>query len=226
MRAGLSKSRAHPPATSQIRLALATCLMNSPTSSPDIDGASVLPIVVLDACVLLNLYASGRVDEILRAVPFRYVVASSVRHEALWYFAPASHGSELLDRHDILLDPLLEAGTIELGDLTLDEQASFVKLAQHLGDGEAESAALAIGRSGLVATDDVKAIQLFGRLTPRLNTIETGDLLQCWEEHSGADPLTVAAVLQAIQRGARFSPRRDARSSTWWQQRIREISLH
>jgi hypothetical protein len=200
--------------------------MNSLTSSPDNDGASLVPIVVLDACVLLNLHASGRVDEILRAIPFRCLVASSVRHEALWYFAPASHDSQLLERHDILLDPLVEAGTIEVADLTADEQVSFVKLAQYLGDGDAASGALAVGRSGLVATDDVKAIQLFGRLTPPLSTIETGALLHYWEEHSGAGPTTVAAVLHAIQRGARFSPRGDAHSSTWWQQRIREISLH
>lgn len=198
--------------------------MNPPINSGG-EGASSLPgVVVLDACVLLNLHASGRVYEILEALPIRCLVASSVRREALWYLGQSDHDKALLERRDVLLDPLVAACGIEVIDLTVAEQVMFVELAEHLDDGEAASGALAIGKSAAVATDDLKAIRVFGRLRPPLRTVETGTLLRCWEERSGAKRSAVVAALLAIQRGARFSPRRDADGATWWRERVRELS--
>lgn len=197
-----------------------------PLTSPANAGDSPVPdVVVLDACVLLNLYASRRVEEILASLPFRCVVAAQVQRETLWYLAPAE-GNQRLERRSITLDSLVETQRVGVIDLTSAEESAFVELAQHLGDGEAASGALAIGRAAPVATDDFKAIQLFRRLNPPLRTIGTATLLRCWEERSQLTRSDVANTLHAIRRGARFSPRPDADDATWWYERLREISHH
>lgn len=199
--------------------------MTSSTSSFGVNGRPLPEIVVLDACVLLNLFASGRVEEILRSLPFRWLVASPVCKEALWYLSPSARDAHRLERQEICFDPLIAAGRLERVDLTAPEEAAFVELAKHLGDGEAASGALAIGKSASVATDDLKAIQLFARLQPPLPTIETGAILKWWEDRSGASRKEVAAALHSIRRGSRFSPRANSIDADWWQGRLRKASL-
>lgn len=198
-------------------------LMNLSISAADQKGSPLPELVVLDACVLLNLFASQHAEEILASLPFRCLVASHVRREALWYLSPAEDDNERLERREIMFDPLIAAGRIEVVDLTSEEEATLVELAQNLDDGEAASGALAVGRAAFVATDDFKAIQFFRRLTPPLRTIETGALLRYWAERSGATRGDVARTLHSIRRGARFSPRMESDTASWWHELLREI---
>ena len=193
--------------------------MNPSTDSADQAESPLPDVAVLDACVLLNLFASRRVEEILASLPFRCLVASQVRREALWYLGASDKDDDRLQRHEIVLDPLIAAGRIQVAELTVDEEGLLVELAQNLGDGEAASGALAIGRAAFVATDDVKAVRVFRQLEPPLRTAGTPTLLRWWEERSGASASAITSTLQAIRRGARFSPRADAADASWWRDR-------
>jgi len=203
-----------------------TLWMNPSNSLPNDNSRALPQTVVLDACVLLNLFASGRVEEILQAVPSRYLVSRYVCREALWYLVPSGETSTRTEKRQIVLDPLVAAGLLEIVDLSAQEQNAFVELAQQLGDGEAASGALALCRSAAVATDDSRARHVFERQEKPLRVIGTATILRSWESRLAVDSTAVLAALQSIRLGARFRPRDDDPDSAWWQDRIREISHH
>jgi predicted nucleic acid-binding protein len=197
------------------------------SSSSSSDGGPPLPnTIVLDACVLLNLFAAGRVEEILRSLSSRCLVSGYARREALWYLVLVDQAGGTMERREIELEPLIAAGLVEILDLTQEEQDTFVELAQELGDGEAASGALAIGRSAAVATDDAKARKVFARRIPPLSVVGTVALLRSWEARAAVSRTDIAATLQAIRLGARYYPRGDDDDAAWWRARTREISLH
>lgn len=196
------------------------------SSRPSGPADHLLPeIIVLDACVLLNLFATRRIEDILGSLSSRYLVSSYARSEALWYLVPGG-GPETPERRNIDLEPIAAAGLIEIVELTIDEQNTFVEFARELGDGEAASGAIAASRSAAVATDDAKARQVFARRIPSLTVVSTSALLRSWEARSAVRRIDVAGALEAIQLGARYSPRRGDDDAIWWQDRIQEISRH
>src|SRR5439155_451800 len=108
---------------------------------------------ILDACCALNLSATGRIDEILRDLPYRFHIGRRARGEALWLSVPGSAERETVD-----LQPLLDADLLtEEEPSTDDEETSYAALAASLAGGEAEAAALAIRRGYILATDERKA---------------------------------------------------------------------
>src|SRR6266542_3051818 len=104
------------------QLTLAMFRTNPLGSSTGAADSSMPNIVVVDACVVLNLYASGRVEEILASLPFRCLVAAQVRREALWYLTPSEEDNQRLQRREITLDPLVAARRLEVIDLTSAEE--------------------------------------------------------------------------------------------------------
>jgi hypothetical protein len=196
----------------------------SPSSSSPVEGDEGIPqATVLDACVLLNLHATGRVEEILRSLPSRHIVSTYAAGESLWYLE-REPSTGVLERRDVALGPLIGAGLLEVVDLTSEEQVAFVAFAQQLGDGEAASGALAIGRSAAVATDDRRAREVFGSWIPPIRVIGTTTLLRSWELRAGIDPGEVASTLRAVRFGARFQPSDDDDEVAWWRERMREVS--
>lgn len=199
----------------------ATWWAMSRTSSSS-DGGPTLPhTIVLDACVVLNLFATGRVEDILGSLPSRFLVSRYARREALWYLGPSEQTMGAGDRRDVDLEPLVASGLVQLADLTAEEENIFVELAQELGDGEAASGAIAVGRSAAVATDDAKARQLFARRVPVIPVVSTAALLRAWAARRGLDRAVIAATLAAIRLGARYYPRGDDDEAIWWQEHTR-----
>src|SRR5580700_7033878 len=109
-------------------------------------------IVIQDACVLINLLASGRFEDIANGCGFRFAIASIVTQEAL--FLRADDGGE---HKQIDLQPFIGSGILEV--LTVESEAEklrFIEMTLDLDDGEAESIAIAEARSFALATDDKK----------------------------------------------------------------------
>lgn len=191
--------------------------MTLSASSPA-DGEAAIPnTLVLDACVLLNLYASGCAEAILASLPTRNVVSVYAARETLWYL----QRGDPPERRDISLKPLIALGLIEVENLTAQEQSDFVRLAHQLGDGEAASGALAITRSAAVATDDRKARQVFAQQSPRIRVVGTSTLLRSWETRAAVSRAEVRAAVRAIDFGARFRPAENDSHVAWWRDRLR-----
>jgi hypothetical protein len=156
-------------------------------------------LVLLDACCLINLYATGRIDEILEALPDRFATSHYVATREVLSFAAAP------------------ARNLEILEIATDgELADLIRFAAALDDGEASICALAAHRQARVATDDRKTLRLLGRHDPPVPTLQTPELLFAWAELAKPPRPELVAALTAVETRARFIPRRDAPCFGWW----------
>ena len=174
--------------------------------------------VFLDACCLINLFATGRIEEVLHALPFRFAVSRYViDHEILRVFAEGtSRRFRQLD-----LDLLTSSELLVVEDLASnDELAEFVRFATVLDDGEASICALAMTRGGAVATDDRKALRTLRERVPSAPTLQTPELIYRWVQACTVSRAEISRVLSAVRDQARFVPRKQAPHSDWWAEHL------
>ena len=161
--------------------------------------------LLLDACVVINLTASGvPFQDLARRNGVRFVMASPAAGEVLY----------LRERIDMM--GYARRGDLRIVDLEPDELASFVELAQRVDDGEAATLAVSVHRGWPVATDDRKAQQLARDLEPPIEPITTSALLHGWASKQDEPAERVAEVLRRIETRARFVPPRSDPHRRWW----------
>src|SRR5438105_4019371 len=133
--------------------------------------------IILDACCTPNFAAAGRTAEILRHLPYRFVLGPRARGEALWLAVPGSEEREVVD-----LQPLLDEGLLAEERLEQDPEAAlFMAFSARLAAGEAEAAALAVHRGYVLGTDDRKARRIVAERHPATRLSSTLELLQEWQ---------------------------------------------
>jgi predicted nucleic acid-binding protein len=171
-------------------------------------------VIILDACDLINLFASGRVRDILASLPATFVVAKYVaEREALYTLSDLARGI----REPIDLAPLAAEGLVQIVDLlTDDEMATFVELTTKVEDGEAATCALALHHGYTVATDERKVLNLIRRTMPSLRVRTTSDLVKWWSEVAAIADDGVSEALRNIQSRARFTPNPHDPFIDWW----------
>lgn len=184
-------------------------------------------LVFLDACCLINLFATGRAEEILVALPYRFAVARYVlEQEALEIGTAEASGTSDAGESRValrpLIDDLLDKGIMDELDITSKgEETELVRFAADLDDGEAHTCALAIVRGARVATDDRKAIRVLssawkdqGRHGDPVMT--TSELLFAWADGRDiAEPELIGLVRAVARRASFFPPRRDRHFERW-----------
>jgi len=158
-------------------------------------------LLLLDACCLINLFATGRCEEILPVLPYRLATSGLVAATEILSVSAALKSTE----HLVLLDLVSE-----------EETAGFVRFAAELDDGEASICALAVSRKASVATDDRKTIRLLKREYPWISVVQTPELLYEWARLAKPAERVVREALQAVRARGRFYPRRDAPRFEWW----------
>lgn len=187
-------------------------------------------MVVLDACCIINLFATGRAEEILQALPYRFAVARYVAGEEVLEIAAegqAGAGEETEERVALRprIETLVETKVLERLDVSSsEEQGRLVRFAVDLDDGEAHTCALALGHAARVATDDKKAIRVFGEAWRERERssgdtapcIRTSELLLEWADTQGIDQTELTRIVRAVARRASFiPPRADPRVGRW-----------
>lgn len=178
-------------------------------------------LVLLDACVLINLLATGRAEEILNSLPYRFALARYVAEEEVF----SDNAQDRTTPHP-LITSLIGSGTLTQLDIATDaEQRALVHFAIHLDDGEAHTCALATVRSVRVATDDRKAIRVLREVWPEEGDpcIRTAEILFDWAELEQIEASDLAIILDAVTHGASFFPPRDDPHHRRWMQLVREI---
>lgn len=169
---------------------------------------------ILDACCLINLYASGEEAGICRASG-EFYVCDEARGEAPRIRRVDDDDPTRLVSREIDLGPAIAAGTIQKCQLEgQDELDAFVRFAVELDDGEASCLAIAKSRGWTVATDDRKARRIASENGIAL--IGTPELIQKWANATAPDEATVGALLRRIERFARYRPRRSDPLYGWW----------
>lgn len=170
---------------------------------------------IVDACCLINLYASGKVEAILPACGGDFYVSEQVQAEALSIRQPDSEDPSLLVRSPIDLSQAISSGLIKACRFESEaESALFVEFATLIDDGEASCLAIAKSRGWLVATDDRKALRLASE--SGIAVITTPELVQRWVQNSQPSERDLVDLLHCIERFARFRPRRGSPLCDWW----------
>lgn len=170
--------------------------------------------IILDACCIINLYASKQIEEILRIIPKSVCVAAYVKNdEVLKTYDVSSNTAK-----DVDLQSLIDGGLLILVDLDLETEAETrVNFATVLDDGEAVTGAIALHRNWAIATDDKVAIKVFKREAPRLQIITTPELIKHWVDTTTPPLEVINQCLQNITLGASYRPPRGHPLYNWWQ---------
>lgn len=169
------------------------------------------PITLLDACAVLSLYATGRMQEIIGAVDGPVAVVDAVAAEALFVRKVIDGNWEKVP---VDLTPLHRAGVLTTYHAeTEDELLTFIDLAVDLDDGEAMTGALAIHRSCTVVTDDRKAERILAGRVPLRSTL---DLVKVWADEEDLSDEALRPLLIAIdERG--YRPPQAHPLCAWWE---------
>jgi hypothetical protein len=168
--------------------------------------------LVLDACVALNLAATGRPTHVLGTLTRQFAMARQAAEETL-YIETITAG---ITTHEVV-DPgqWLADGMLQILELDAAETVQFVALATEVDDGEAATLAIARERGLDVATDDRKARRVAQRLE-LLEPVRTSRLLHDYCAAADLPGREVAEVLRATEQRARFRPPTSDPLHPWW----------
>lgn len=168
----------------------------------------------LDACALINLYASGRLADVVQHLQAPLLVVPKVVEEAGWVFERS--GLERGPRVPIDLTPLLDAGVLEIVSLTPGAQVAFIGLARRLDDGEAMTIAAALEREGgRVVTDDEAALRVLATMDTPVGVTSLALLRAALESCPAAE---LVEVLLNVRVCARYTPGARHPERPWWTQ--------
>lgn len=174
--------------------------------------------IILDACIVMNLYASGQMENILTAISEMFAVAPYVVEiEALSIYANSKHTPNKKER--IQLQSFLDKGLLLAVDLeSADERASFLAFSsQRLDDGEAITMAIAQHRHWAVATDDRRAIHIFNSQGNHIQILSTPELIKHWQERARPSPNVLYQTIIDIELKANYLVGKNHPLYQWWQ---------
>lgn len=171
--------------------------------------------VLLDACAVINLFASRRMGEIVVVYGSRCEICDVVMNEAqhVREFDPGTGISELVE---INLEPLFSRKILHAArpatELELETYINLVVLG--LDDGEAMSGAIALHRGMVVVTDDRAATRILGEVG--VNTIPALTLVRHWIEQTRQNPENARMAIEDIHRRGRYVPAHSHPLRDWW----------
>lgn len=182
-----------------------------------------MPAVILDACGVLNLYASGQFVPILTALDHDWYVPAAVERESQQYRQPDPTDPDKLIVLPIDLNPAIGAGVLGRCDCEGEEEAAlYIELVARIGDdGESMGLAIAKCRDWSVLTDDKKARRIANELG--VAVIGTTGVMKQWAEKVTPSAEEMSAVLEAIERFANYRPGRGAEHLDWWTASIKAV---
>lgn len=175
-------------------------------------------VAILDACVLINILASGRAQEILTGSEYKFGICTVVSKESIYLRAADPNAPP----DTVELEPFVKSKSLTVYALSGDkEQTLYIDYAADLDDGEAMTLALAFSRGFAVATDDRKARRIFledtGDVTRLLSTPQ---ILKRWSPRAGLTAGELKKVLLEVSRRGRFSPPSGDPDFSWWSQAV------
>ena len=175
-------------------------------------------VAILDACVLINILASGRAQEILTESEYKFGICTVVSKESIYLRAAEPNAPP----DAVELDSFVKSKGLTVYALSgAEEQTLYVDYAADLDDGEAMTLALAYSRGFTVATDDRKARRIFledtGDITRLLSTPQ---ILKNWTPRAGLTAVELKKLLLEVSRRGRFSPQSGDPDFAWWSKAV------
>jgi hypothetical protein len=173
--------------------------------------------IILDACCVINLYASGVMGQIIESNPLKFAITSYVKEkEVLTIFDGLTKDLLPLTRR-INLDTFIKSGSLIMVSPKNDEEIrTIIDLAYRLDDGEARTGAIAIHRNWAIGTDDKKAATHIQSYSPKTPIISTLELVKHWVDETSPSPSTISSILRNIRVKARYEPYLGHSLYGWW----------
>jgi hypothetical protein len=174
--------------------------------------------LILDACCVINLYASGEMSDILQALSTSVAVAAYVKDKEATRILCEPDGTSVRKYEQIDLQPFIDHGLLVIVSPDNEaEDTTYVNFAVDLDDGEAITGAIAFHRNWSIASDDRKAIAFLSRNAPYVQIVTTPEILQFWVSTANPHPDIVRRALRNIRTRARYEPDRGHTLYDWWQ---------
>lgn len=171
--------------------------------------------VGFDACVLINLLASGRAGEIIRVSGSPAYICTAV-HEEISYLRGVTQFGGIGEAPS---DDLTKAELLIIAEIASEkENTLYVEYSRRLGTGEAMTLAMVQSRGWAIATDDRKAIKIAtaALVSPPLAVLTTPEILRNWVQVN-APPLAEAGLaIRRIENIGRFRPAASHPLCGWW----------
>jgi predicted nucleic acid-binding protein len=172
---------------------------------------------ILDACALINLYASGFMGEIISSRQAQCYVVEQALQESLFIRRPSDTGVGF-DKEPVKLDSYFQNKMLQTVKLESEaEQNLFVDLALQIDDGEAATIAIAISRHMQVATDDKKAVRILKQEAPDIVCFSTLEVIKAWSEKLSVNSEQMKVALSSILKHANYRPGKGHKLFEWWQ---------
>src|SRR6266699_526727 len=162
---------------------------------------------ILDASCVINLYASGKMLEILEVGPSRFAIADYVRDREALKIYTGPDDDVMRTKEAINLAPFIDNKLMIVASPSCeDEFMDYVNFAYYLDDGEALTGAIAKYRNWGIGIDERKGISFFTNETPQLQLVSTPELIKHWVDAAGPSYDTIRTVLRNIRFRARYYP--------------------
>jgi hypothetical protein len=175
--------------------------------------------LILDACCIINLYASGEMADVLQALSTSVAVAAYVKDKEALRILREPDGTSVRKFEQINLQPFIESGLLVVVSPDSEaEDTTYVNFAVELDDGEAITGAIAFHRHWSVASNDRKAIAFLSRKAPHMEIVTTPEILQFWVNTVNPDINRVRCALRNIRVRARYEPDSGHILYDWWQE--------
>jgi hypothetical protein len=174
--------------------------------------------LILDACCVLNLYASGNFLSILKTIPAQVVVTVVVKQQELKTLQKLTGENDAA----LELEVAIQQGLLLVVDFESNsEEETFVNYVFELGDdGESATFAIAFHRRWAVATDDKRATSFFHKEEPNLQIFSTLEIIKYWAEVVNLNSSELKSVLNIIRVKGRYLPSRRHPLFNWWKSSI------
>lgn len=172
-------------------------------------------LILLDACVVINLAATDQLPHIAQTASVTFTLARQAAAE-VGYLRDTVDGEVTLTPIDL---SSYDDATLEVTVLTPAEYPLYVDLARTVDDGEAATIAVAAKRGITLATDDRKARRVCAELhlTEPMRTL---GILHSYADMVGLQQAQIRDLLVKIRDRASFQPPRSDPDYKWWREII------
>ncbi len=174
--------------------------------------------LLLEPSSVFPLWGSSRVAEILRTIPAKVTIVDVVGdNELLYMWSELDQQGNMakipFDKQSLLEEGLLVEETLK------DEDCSNVLLfsAQNMGNGEAETAAVALARNWAICMDDGTARRRILQVAPHLEIVSTLQIVKHWAEVTQASPEEIRQVLRSMRVRGPYNPSPKDQLFEWYE---------
>jgi predicted nucleic acid-binding protein len=175
-------------------------------------------IILLDACIAINLAATGRLPHIAQTLDATFFLTRQAAAE-VGYLRDFVNGE--LVTTPVNLAQHASDGTVQLIHVDPSEYLLYLELAAIVDDGEAATIAVAIHRNLQLATDDRKARGLCAERHIQ-EPLRTLTLIRTYADAARLEVVHVRELLIKIRDRASFQPPRSDPDHKWWHDHIED----